>query len=81
MEQVGNRLAKQYPVSALSKLAEARRLGFLLNPRTQVRNVVANVMQMPVTGISDKVSAALQSLYAKTGKSTDFVQTKGLACR
>lgn len=78
MEQVGNRLAKQYPVSALSKLAEARRLGFLLNPRTQVRNVVANVMQMPVTGISDKVSAALQSLYAKTGKSTDFVQTKAL---
>lgn len=78
MESIGNRIAKEYPVSALSKLAEARRLGFLLNPRTQVRNVAANVMQMPVTGISDKVSAALQSLYAKTGKSTDFVQTKAL---
>lgn len=78
MESIGNRVAKEYPVSALSKLAEARRLGFLLNPRTQVRNVVANVMQMPATGISDKVSAALQSLYAKTGKSTDFVQTKAL---
>ena len=78
MESIGNRIAKEYPVSALSKLAEARRLGFLLNPRTQVRNVAANVMQMPVAGISDKVSAALQSLYAKTGKSTDFVQTKAL---
>lgn len=78
MESIGNRIAKEYPVSALSKLAEARRLGFLLNPRTQVRNIAANVMQMPVTGISDKVSAALQSLYAKTGKSTDFVQTKAL---
>lgn len=78
MESIGNRIAKEYPISALSKLAEARRLGFLLNPRTQVRNVAANVMQMPVTGISDKVSAALQSLYAKTGKSTDFVQTKAL---
>lgn len=78
MESIGNRIAKEYPVSALSKLAEARRLGFLLNPRTQVRNVAANVMQMPVNGISDKVSAALQSLYAKTGKSTDFVQTKAL---
>lgn len=78
MESIGNRIEKEYPVSALSKLAEARRLGFLLNPRTQVRNVAANVMQMPVTGISDKVSAALQSLYAKTGKSTDFVQTKAL---
>lgn len=78
MEQVGNRLAKEYPVSALSKLAEARRLGFLLNPRTQIRNIAANVAQLPVTGISDKVSAALQSLYAKTGKSTDFVQTKAL---
>ena len=78
MEQVGNRLAKQYPVSALSKLAEARRLGFLLNPRTHIRNIAANVAQLPVTGVSDKVSAALQSLYAKTGKSTAFVQTKAL---
>ena len=78
MESIGNRIAKEYPVSALSKLAEARRLGFLLNPRTQIRNIAANVAQMPVTGISDKVSAALQTLYAKTGKSTDFVRTKAL---
>lgn len=78
MQNVGNRLAKEYPVSLTQKLTEARRLGFLLNPRTQIRNIAANVAQMPVTGISDKVSAALQSLYAKTGKSTDFVQTKAL---
>lgn len=78
MESIGNRIAKEYPVSALSKLAEARRLGFLLNPRTHIRNIAANVAQLPVTGVSDKVSAALQSLYAKTGKSTDFVQTKAL---
>ena len=78
MQNIGNRIAKEYPVSALSKLAEARRLGFLLNPRTQVRNIAANVVQMPVAGLSDKVSAALQSLYAKTGTSPDFVQTKAL---
>lgn len=78
MQNVGNRLAKEYPVSLTQKLAEARRLGFLLNPRTQIRNIASNVAQMPVTGISDKVSAALQTLYAKTGKNTDFVQTKAL---
>lgn len=78
MQNVGNRLAKEYPVSLTQKLAEARRLGFLLNPRTQIRNIASNVAQMPVTGISDKVSAALQTLYAKTGKSTNFVQTKAL---
>lgn len=78
MQHVGNRLAKEYPVSFTQKAAEARRLGFLLNPRTQVRNIAANVAQMPVTGLSDKVSAALQSLYAKTGTSPDFVQTKAL---
>lgn len=78
MESIGNRIAKEYPVSALSKLAEARRLGFLLNPRTHIRNIAANVAQLPVTGVSDKVSAALQSLYAKTGKSIDFMQTKAL---
>jgi hypothetical protein len=78
MQHVGNRLAKEYPVSFTQKAAEARRLGFLLNPRTQVRNIAANVVQMPVTGLSDKVSAALQSLYAKTGTSPDFVQTKAL---
>ena len=78
MQHVGNRLAKEYPVSFTQKAAEVRRLGFLLNPRTQVRNIAANVVQMPVTGLSDKVSAALQSLYAKTGTSPDFVQTKAL---
>ena len=78
MQNVGNRLVKEYPVSLTQKLTEARRLGFLLNPRTQIRNIAANVAQMPVTGISDKVSAALQTLYAKTGKSTAFVQTKAL---
>lgn len=78
MQHVGNRLAKEYPVSFTQKAAEARRLGFLLNPRTQVRNIAANVVQVPVTGLSDKVSAALQSLYAKTGTSPDFVQTKAL---
>lgn len=78
MQNVGNRLAKEYPVSLTQKLTEARRLGFLLNPRTQIRNIAANVAQMPVTGLSDKVSAALQSLYAKTGTSPDFVQTKAL---
>ena len=78
MQNVGNRLAKEYPVSLTQKLTEARRLGFLLNPRTQIRNIAANVAQMPVTGISDKVSAALQTIYAKTGKSDDFVQTKAL---
>lgn len=78
MQNVGNRLAKEYPVSLTQKLTEARRLGFLLNPRTQIRNIAANVAQMPVTGISDKVSAALQTIYAKTGKSADFVQTKAL---
>lgn len=78
MQNVGNRLAKEYPVSLTQKLTEARRLGFLLNPRTQIRNIAANVAQMPVTGLSDKASAALQSLYAKTGTSPDFMQTKAL---
>ena len=78
MENVGKRIAKEYPVSMLSKWAEGRRLMFLLNPRTQIRNIASNVVQMPVTGVSDKVSAALQSLYAKTGTSSDFVQTKAL---
>lgn len=48
MQRVGNRLAKEYPVSFTQKVAEARRLGFLLNPRTQVRNVAANVMHKPL---------------------------------
>lgn len=78
MQRIGDRIAKEYIVPSTQKLAEARRLGFLLNPRTQIRNIASNVAQMPVTGISDKVSAALQSLYAKTSKSPDFVQTKAL---
>ena len=77
MQHVGNRLAKEYPVSFTQKAAEARRLGFLLNPAPKSATL-RRTSQMPVTGLSDKVSAALQSLYAKTGTSPDFVQTKAL---
>lgn len=61
MESIGNRIAKEYPVSALSKLAEARRLGFLLNPRTQVRNVAANVMQIKIILPTKKTAFVMHS--------------------
>lgn len=60
-EQIGSRLAKEYPSTKWEKVVELSRVGMLLNPRTQVRNVVSNAMLQPVRSLSDRVSALGQN--------------------
>lgn len=60
-EQIGARLAKEYPSTKWEKVVELSRVGMLLNPRTQVRNVVSNAMLQPVRSLSDRVSALGQN--------------------
>lgn len=62
MENVGKRISKEYPATVYEKLLELRRIGMLLNPRTMVRNTLANAAMMPVQGASGKVSALIQDI-------------------
>lgn len=64
-EGVGRRIAKEYPATMNEKVVELSHIAMLLNPRTQVRNVLSNIAMMPATAISDKISAVGQKLYSK----------------
>lgn len=64
-EGVGRRIAKEYPATMKEKVVELSHIAMLLNPRTQVRNVLPNIAMMPATAISDKISAVGQKLYSK----------------
>ena len=64
-EGVGRRIAKEYPATMKEKVVELSHIAMLLNPRTQVRNVLSDIAMMPATAISDKISAVGQKLYSK----------------
>ena len=64
-ENVGKRVAKEYPTTMKEKMVELSHIAMLLNPRTQVRNVLSNIAMMPATFTSDKVSALGQKVYSK----------------
>lgn len=60
-EKIGARLAKQYPSTRWEKFVELSRVGMLLNPRTQIRNIVSNALLQPVRSLTDRVSALGQN--------------------
>ena len=76
MENVGKRISKEYPATVYEKLLELRRIGMLLNPRTMVRNTLANAAMMPVQGASGKVSALIQDITHWINP--DFTPTQAL---
>ena len=60
-ETIYKRFQKEYPSTLMEKLVEARRIGMLLNVRTNVRNVVSNALLQPVRWSTDRVSALGQN--------------------
>lgn len=60
--KIGNRLAKDYPVKMIDKLLEARRVGMLFNPRTHIRNILANVPTLGMRWTADRVEAVGQNI-------------------
>lgn len=76
MENVCKRISKEYPATVYEKLLELRRIGMLLNPRTMVRNTLANAAMMPVQGASGKVSALIQDITHRINP--DFTPTQAL---
>lgn len=76
MENVGKRISKEYPATVYEKLLELRRIGMLLNPRTMIRNTLANAAMMPVQGASGKVSALIQDITHRINP--DFTPTQAL---
>lgn len=63
MGEIGDRISREYPATVWEKLVEASHVAMLLNPRTQIRNVVSNLAAEPFRWISDRVSALGQNAY------------------
>lgn len=76
MENVGKRISKEYPVKRSEQALELWRIGMLLNPRTMIRNTLANAAMMPVQGTSGKVSALIQDITHWINP--DFTPTQAL---
>lgn len=61
-DQIGKRLAHDYPVKTIDKLLETRRVGMLFNPRTHIRNFGANIPTLGLRWMSDRVEAVGQNI-------------------
>ena len=59
---ISNRMAKSYPSTTWEKIVEATKTSMMLNPRTHIRNTVANAVMVPVRSLSDRVSALGQNV-------------------
>ena len=75
-EQIGDRVAKEYPASVKEKLVEATHIAMLLNPRTMIRNLSSNLIFRPLEKVSNKVSALGQKMYSLIN--SDFTPTQAL---
>lgn len=59
-DEIGKRIAREYPATVKEKLVEFSHVMMLLNPKTQVRNFLSNVAMLPMQRMSEKVSAVGQ---------------------
>lgn len=80
ISEVAENLANQLPISLSDKLRSWRYLSMLGNPRTHIRNLVANVFMNVVQNVKNKVSGGIQDVTAKTFyKDLEKTQTMKLA--
>lgn len=61
--QIGKRIAKEYPSTLWEKITELRKTGMLLNSRTHIKNTASNAILLPIRSASDRVSAIGQNIY------------------
>lgn len=69
-------LAAQMPANWKEKFGALRMLAMLGNIRTHGRNILGNLAFMPAVGLKNKIGAAIESAFVKTGERT---KTIGLA--
>ena len=62
VDTLNGRFSKQIPSTLWDKIVSATKTSMLLNPRTQFRNVGANMAFLPLRSVSDRVSAIGQNI-------------------
>lgn len=77
-KQIAKRLGKEMPATLWEKVTELRRINMLLKPRTQIRNVMANVPMVALRKGAETISGAIQDAMVKTGVMDKAEQTRTL---
>lgn len=75
-DQVAQRIGSEMPATMWEKLSEIRRIAMLLNPKTQIRNVVGNLPLSGMRKVSESISGAIQDRRVKKGKLAPEEQTR-----
>lgn len=75
-EQVMKRVGEEMPAGLWEKLTEIRRISMLLNPKTQIKNVAANIPMMGMRKVSEKLSGAIQDGLTAVGWMDKAEQTR-----
>lgn len=65
--QIAQRLGREMPSTLWEKAVEIRRVAMLLNPKTQIKNFVANAPLMGMRKGSEVLSGAVQGALVKMG--------------
>lgn len=80
-EQIAKRLGAEMPATLSEKYRELSRVSMLLNPKTQVKNVLGNVPLAIERKGADALSAALQNLAVKAGVINEADRTRAIASK
>lgn len=72
-DMVYDRLAEDYPHKKWDQIYDYMRTNMLLNPRTHLRNVVANAVNVPIRSLSDRTKAITEAIYGMVNK--DYERT------
>lgn len=75
-EQVMKRVGEEMPAGLWEKLTEIRRISMLLNPKTQIKNIAANIPMMGMRKVSEKLSGAIQDGLTAGGWMDKAEQTR-----
>lgn len=75
-EQVMKRVGEEMPAGLWEKLTEIRRISMLLNPKTQIKNVAANIPMIGMRKVSEKLSGAIQDGLTAVGWMDKAEQTR-----
>jgi len=82
VSKLNAKFGKQIPANWWDKVVSASKTAMLLNPRTQLKNALANVASLPLRSMSDRVSALGQGATYLIKKiknpDTDFKRTQSI---
>ena len=69
-------MAKQLPVDMKDKFDAWRYLAMLGNPRTHIRNIVGNILNLSLSRINDQLAGVVEAAAAKKGLVQEGERTK-----